>query len=320
MEHTGKVFGIGLSRTGTTTLADALQKLGYKTVHVQRPSQIDAFEASTDTPVSARYRLLDKRYPNSKFILTTRDIESWLASCEKWWYDLSTIKDKEIALEFAFCRGALYGVDYFDREIYREAYHRHVNGVREYFRDRPNDLLEINITAGDGFEKICPFLGKPLLNEPLPKLNQAQSADNRAIELYEQAAQYYHEAQNELAKEALHSAILLDMNRWTNQDWVLEWLAAEARTGELNSPEAFINRVFENLPAEATNLAKYRQKAITRYHISAAFDAYAHHDKRGIRRHILPAILHSPFLVANRGFIKICLLSLLGIATISQSL
>jgi hypothetical protein len=31
--------------------------------------------------------------------------------------------------------------------------------VKEYFRDRPDDLLVMNICAGEGWEKLCPFLG-----------------------------------------------------------------------------------------------------------------------------------------------------------------
>jgi hypothetical protein len=218
-------------------------------------------------------------------------------------------------LEYAFCRGALYGVDDFDRDIFREAYHRHVNGVRTYFKDRPADLLEIDITAGEGFEKLCPFLGKPLLNQPIPKLNTAQAKDeagHQALALYDAAAHYYQAGKIDLAKSTLSSAIGVDGAQWHDQNWVLEWLATEARTIAPNMPEAFIKCVLENLPAEATGLSHSRQKAIARYHLSAAFDAYAHHEKRGVRQHILPTLLHGPFMAANRGFIKICLQSLVG--------
>ncbi|MBL0299362.1 MAG: hypothetical protein IPQ21_19985 [Betaproteobacteria bacterium] len=40
-------------------------------------------EALTDTPIPSFYRELDRRYPGAKFILTVRDMESWLLSCKR---------------------------------------------------------------------------------------------------------------------------------------------------------------------------------------------------------------------------------------------
>src|SRR4030095_6669082 len=95
-DSTSKIFGIGLSKTGTTSLANALQILGYKTrdnIGVTNYvagdlSSIDldlvgAFDALTDTPIPSFYRELDKRFPGSKFILTVRARDEWLTSCKK---------------------------------------------------------------------------------------------------------------------------------------------------------------------------------------------------------------------------------------------
>jgi hypothetical protein len=176
MEHIGKIFGIGLSRTGTTSLAKALAMLGYKSIHARGAHHIEMYEASTDVPVAARYRQLDKRYPNSRFILTVRDMESWLESCRQHYesYNPFELRNFKQATEYAFCRGVLYGIDDFEPEVFRAAYKRFVDGVHEYFRDRPHDLLELNIVAGEGFEKLCPFLGKPVLATPFPKSNESK--------------------------------------------------------------------------------------------------------------------------------------------------
>ena len=37
--------------------------------------------------------------------------------------------------------------------IYRARYETHNAAVREHFRDRPADLLELDITAGQGWER-----------------------------------------------------------------------------------------------------------------------------------------------------------------------
>ena len=45
----------------------------------------------------------------------------------------------------------------------------------EYFRERPKDLLVLNVCAGEGWEKLCPFLNKERPDVPFPYLNKAGS-------------------------------------------------------------------------------------------------------------------------------------------------
>jgi Sulfotransferase domain/UDP-glucoronosyl and UDP-glucosyl transferase len=85
-----KVFGIGLSRTGTSSLTQALNILGYKAIHFPHDnvtraelyrffasgsgrlslSLLQEADAITDTPACCVYKALDQGYPGSKFILT----------------------------------------------------------------------------------------------------------------------------------------------------------------------------------------------------------------------------------------------------------
>ncbi|MEW6405157.1 MAG: sulfotransferase family protein [Chloroflexota bacterium] len=191
MEHKGKVFGIGLSKTGTTSLASALEMLGYKSIHARSADEIETHEASTDVPVAARYRQLDKLYPGSRFILTVRDVDSWVESCRKHFNNYSPyrINNVKLAAEYGFCRGVLYGIDHFDPDVFRAAYQRHTEGAREYFRDRPNDCLELNIIAGEGFDKLCPFLSKPTLQATFPKANEYTPRDPHDLNLTKHATQ-----------------------------------------------------------------------------------------------------------------------------------
>src|ERR1700730_11424481 len=157
---TSKIFGIGLSKTGTTSVANALQVLGYKTkdnmgvvkyvtgdlssvdLHV-----VDANDALTDTPIPSFYRELDTKYPGSKFILTVRDAEGWLKSCKKQFTqrfaERQTDAHKRLFLD-------LYDTDVFDEQGFARGYERFVNGAREYFKDRQGDFLIIDIAAGEG--------------------------------------------------------------------------------------------------------------------------------------------------------------------------
>ena len=165
---TAKIFGIGLSKTGTTSLANALQILGYKVkdnmgVVEYRAGDlasvdldlVDAHDALTDTPIPSFYRELDARYHGSKFVLTVRDSEGWLKSCKKQFTErfatVQTDAHRRLFLD-------LYGTDVFDNQQFANGYDRFVAGVREHFKDRPGDLLVINVTAGEGWEKLCAFL------------------------------------------------------------------------------------------------------------------------------------------------------------------
>ena len=77
-----KIWGLGLSRTGTTTLTHLLNQIGYKHVHYPTDDEMMSFnnDGASDIPVIPKYKTLDTQFPNSKFILTTRDKEKWLKS------------------------------------------------------------------------------------------------------------------------------------------------------------------------------------------------------------------------------------------------
>ncbi len=179
-----KIFGIGLSKTGTTSLANALQVLGYKTkdnMGVVKYATgdlssvdlrvVDVNDALTDTPIPSFYRELDARYPGSKFILTVRDAEGWLKSCKKQFTqrfaEVQTDAHKRLFID-------LYGTDVFDDRRFASGYEMFVDGVREHFKDRPRDLLIMNIVADEGWEKLCPFLRRPMPDIPFPKANVTQ--------------------------------------------------------------------------------------------------------------------------------------------------
>ncbi len=179
-----KIFGIGLSKTGTTSLAHALEILGYKTrdypglEHYSAgdltsidAGMLEAHDALTDTPIPSFYRELDARYPGAKFILTVRDAEGWLKSCKKQFTEKLAAKQNEAHNQLFM---ALYGCTVFDEQKFLAGYEKFVSGVLEYFKNRPQDLLVINVVAGEGWEKLCPFLGKPVPEIPFPKANVTQ--------------------------------------------------------------------------------------------------------------------------------------------------
>lgn len=171
-----KVFGIGFHKTATTSLAVALYTLGYNVtgyfgVHDPDISQnardkafqlADRFDAAQDTPWFVLYKDLDVRYPHSKFILTVRQPEKWIKSvtdhfkrhyipAHEWIYGVKTAVGNE--------------------DIYIQHYLRHNQEVQEYFRDRPDDFLKLDIPSGDGWEKLCQFLGEQVPDFDFPFQN-----------------------------------------------------------------------------------------------------------------------------------------------------
>lgn len=181
-----KIFGIGLSRTGTTSLNAALGQLGYHSIHWANPMTMDLigqedfvlYDAFTDIPVCNQFEALYHAFPNSKFILTTRDPESWERSVTRHYFNTvghDTIasvsrspSNRKFRDKAAFVHQGVYGA--FDNWLdAQEAYHRR---VRAFFSDKPKDrFLEMNIVGGDGFEKLCAFLGVPAPEKPFPKNN-----------------------------------------------------------------------------------------------------------------------------------------------------
>lgn len=172
-----KVFGIGLSRTGTTSLTAALRMLRYRTVHFPtNMGQILHNDAATDSSVAYRFEELDQRFPGSKFILTERSEFGWLRSYEQFRsQQIAVGKELPMMREARRSREIIYGTQEFDPEVWIRGYRRHGQRVREYFANRPGDLLVMDIPSGDGWEKLCPFLGKAIPSTPFPDTNKSST-------------------------------------------------------------------------------------------------------------------------------------------------
>jgi hypothetical protein len=183
-----KVFGLGLSKTGTSSLSEALNQLGIKTIHYPfdevtfnelrsgnyRLTLMNEWQGAVDISVAPFYAQLDQAFPDSKFILTLRDKESWLKSCEQHWLLMREWLENfpELQRFQEFIGAVTYGVLDFNRDRFAWAYDHHVESVRKYFKKRKKDFLEIDICNGEGWEKLCKFLGCEVPNQPFPRANE----------------------------------------------------------------------------------------------------------------------------------------------------
>ena len=69
-----------------------------------------------------------------------------------------------------------------NEDIYIARYERHNREVMEYFKDRSEQLLVLNITAGEGWTKLCPFLNEQIPSISFPCANIASEKGEIALE------------------------------------------------------------------------------------------------------------------------------------------
>lgn len=215
------------SRTATLSMYMALTKLGYKTYHFKEvgekqnvrdhhiPCWKEAFDAKlygrgqpygreefdkllsrysavTDAPCACFAEALIAAYPNAKVILSTRDVERWMASMETAYYkilgwrswQLLTILDPPIRVYTDVLYMPLKvwsGLgsrndggpgDWEDRDALRRGFFKHYENIRAVVPKEK--LLEWKPT--DGWEPLCKHLGKPIPGEPFPHINKGDSA------------------------------------------------------------------------------------------------------------------------------------------------
>jgi hypothetical protein len=172
-----KIFCIGLSKTGTTSLTEALRILGFDAVHWYATKHafrytgdgididwafFERHDAFADTPIARIYPQLDERYPDAKFILTLREPDAWLASFA------DQFADGELDPFSARLHQDLYGTDRFDPDRCRAALAAHTDAVRVHFASRPDALLTMDVTGGAGWLPLCNFLDVAVPHEAFP--------------------------------------------------------------------------------------------------------------------------------------------------------
>jgi hypothetical protein len=176
-----KIFGIGLNKTGTKSLTAACEQLGFRTLHSacrigdalqqnlrqhRRPLEsLEDYDAYFDMgfwvreiPYSDLLQRLDESYPGSKFIFHTRGVDSWIQSLREHNDRYNTRSVVRRLLTGRKPRRT--GVEW---EIAARRRHEHCEEVaRGYFRQRSGALLIFDVTSGDGWERLCRFLGMPI--------------------------------------------------------------------------------------------------------------------------------------------------------------
>ena len=169
-----KVFCVGFSKTGTTTLHWILgDQLSYRSAHkpgwtdwsiTKNRHRLDQFDAFSDGGC-ASIRNLDDLYPEALFVLNTRPLKHWVLSrhkaVERSRAAVRWVLTKYVPLGFVARIINRWVLDNRERAVMRwirirNSYHEHV--IR-YFSDRKGKLLVVNIEEDDLGAQLARFLG-----------------------------------------------------------------------------------------------------------------------------------------------------------------
>lgn len=183
-----KIFGIGLSKTGTNSLTQALEMMGYKIAHYPPPDMFevlatDKLDGCTDIPTALRYKTLDKKFPGSKFILTMRDRDTWLESVKDHFKRRPASTLNEWGKKN---RKELYGGLTADKCDFSAVFDAHHADVYEYFDGR-DDMLVLDLEATYKWEDLCHFLGQVAVEEnivPYPVANEKPESSKTVDAVY----------------------------------------------------------------------------------------------------------------------------------------
>jgi len=198
-----QVVGAGFGRTGTLSLKNALEKLGFGPCYhmmevFSRPEHVAMwhraafgnpidwdlmfrdFRATVDWPSARWWRELAAHFPDAKVLLSLRDPEAWYKSMSETIYQpmkwpVSADAPELVRLQNEMVRKAIlaetFDNRFEDKAHAIEVFKRHNQEVRDTIA--PARLLVFDVR--EEWEPLCRFLEVPVPAEPFPRLNDTAS-------------------------------------------------------------------------------------------------------------------------------------------------
>jgi hypothetical protein len=145
--------------------------------------------AFQDVPFSLpnTFKMLDEKFPNSKFILTIRDSpDIWYKSLTNFHAKLfgngkTPNKSDLIKAKYAY-PGYAWEInricynspedDIYNKDILIQHYIDYNNSVIDYFKTQPEKLIVVNLSEPNAAERICNFLNTKRTIEKVPWKNK----------------------------------------------------------------------------------------------------------------------------------------------------
>lgn len=162
-----KIFIIGLPRTATTSVCKALVELDFHTAHTAYTQKtFEQAQVIADTPVFCDYQPLDSFYPNSQFINLIRPLEVWLPSIRQLLQRMLHNLQREDGGFNPYLRRCYHDVfspltsdNINSDEFLINCYERHQQGINDYFANRQQDLLTIDVSKHGSYQQLLAFVG-----------------------------------------------------------------------------------------------------------------------------------------------------------------
>jgi hypothetical protein len=175
-----KVFGVGLGRTGISTLAWMLKNLGINTGHyIVDPTTYSRYDAIVDVPTYLYTLSINARWPNALYICTTREVESWLESMR---IHMDVVNHAGLPDRDRLAIMASYGCLLYDEKKLRVMYDAHQSFIKwfgktfAYDRMLLIDICDKNVSDEEKWKSLCTFLGKDTVKLSIPQLNKSTDA------------------------------------------------------------------------------------------------------------------------------------------------
>jgi hypothetical protein len=186
-----KVVGSGLGRTGTKSMQTALNMLGFGPCHhmvevFQHPESMawwiqagkgrpdwdlifKDYQSMVDFPGAAFWRELAAYYPNAKVLHTVRDPDKWFESTQATIFapDGVAARSQGQQGEFFASFTGEFRDHISDRKFMTDYFRRHTDDVKAAIP--PERLLIYEV--GEGWDRLCAFLGVPVPDQPYPSEN-----------------------------------------------------------------------------------------------------------------------------------------------------
>jgi len=197
-----KVIGAGFGRTGTASLKDALDMIGFGPCYHMRevfehPEHIPYWQAavdgtleswepilagynsSCDWPACSYYEELMVLNPDAKVLLTVRDPEKWYESALATIYPFSSQPDEQAdpvrAAHFRFVNQLIWQGHFkgrfADKAYAIEVFNQHIEAVKH---NVPAEKLLV-FDVKEGWESLCAFLNVPIPEQPFPRVNDREA-------------------------------------------------------------------------------------------------------------------------------------------------
>lgn len=188
-----EVIGTGFGRTGTDSMREALDILGFGPCHHMREVNanddqkalwralargeapgwerlFEGYRSAVDWPSAHYWRELIEVYPKAKVLLTYRSPESWWTSFEQTILASIRASTDPGSLGVALIKEQVFGGRPDDRAQAIAIYEANVQAVRETV---PAERLLVH-SLGDGWEPLCAHLGVAVPAQPYPSRNSAK--------------------------------------------------------------------------------------------------------------------------------------------------